>query len=131
MENLVIFLHIVVALLIIVLILLQQGKGAEAGASFGSGASQTVFGSRGGGNFFAKFTAILAVVFFATSFSLTIIAKNKSDIVTIGKNAPAASEQPSSETSAVDSNEGEVSDVPSVGETNVSEVPGEVPASDR
>ncbi|MEO0443146.1 MAG: preprotein translocase subunit SecG [Pseudomonadota bacterium] len=77
MESIVIVIHILVALAIIGLILLQQGKGAEAGASFGGGASQTVFGSQGGGNFFAKLTAILAFVFFVTSFSLAIIAKNK------------------------------------------------------
>ena len=80
METIVIVVHILVALAIIGLILMQQGKGAEAGASFGSGASQTVFGSQGSGNFFAKATAILAFVFFATSFSLAIIAKGKTDI---------------------------------------------------
>ncbi len=63
--------------LIIGLILIQQGKGAEAGASFGSGASQTVFGSGGSWNFFSKMTAVLATVFFVTSVSLALIAKNK------------------------------------------------------
>lgn len=52
MENIVIAVHVLVALSIIGLVLLQQGKGAEAGASFGGGASQTVFGSQGGGDFF-------------------------------------------------------------------------------
>ncbi len=80
METLVIVVHLLVALAIIGLILMQQGKGAEAGASFGGGASQTVFGSQGGSNFFAKATAILAFVFFATSFSLAIIATNKADV---------------------------------------------------
>ena len=78
MENIVIAVHVLVALSIIGLVLLQQGKGAEAGASFGGGASQTVFGSQGGGDFFSKLTAVLAVVFFVTSFSLAIIAKNQS-----------------------------------------------------
>ena len=80
METIVIVIHVLVALSIIGLILMQQGKGAEAGASFGGGASQTVFGSQGGGNFFAKATAVLAFVFFATSFSLAIIAKNKTEV---------------------------------------------------
>jgi len=80
MENIIIGLHVLVALTIIGLILLQQGKGATAGASFGGGASQTVFGSQGGGGFFAKITAVLAFIFFVTSFSLTIIAKNQSAI---------------------------------------------------
>ncbi len=78
MENIVIAVHVLVALSIIGLVLLQQGKGAEAGASFGGGASQTVFGSQGGGDFFSKLTAVLAVVFFVTRFSLAIIAKNQS-----------------------------------------------------
>jgi preprotein translocase subunit SecG len=80
MENIVIVVHVLVALAIIGLILLQQGKGAEAGASFGGGASQTVFGSQGGGNFFSKLTAVLALVFFITSFSLAIIAKNRATV---------------------------------------------------
>jgi len=77
MESIIIVAHIIIALAIIGLILMQQGKGAEAGASFGGGASQTVFGSQGGGNFFAKLTAILAFLFFASSFTLTILAKNQ------------------------------------------------------
>lgn len=80
METIVLVVHLLVALGIIGLILMQQGKGAEAGASFGGGASQTVFGSQGGSNFFAKATGILAFAFFATSFSLAIIAKEKTDI---------------------------------------------------
>tara|TARA_E500000178_G_C16594073_1_gene561697 strand:+ start:220 stop:585 length:366 start_codon:yes stop_codon:yes gene_type:complete len=70
--------HFVVAVALIGLILLQQGKGAEAGASFGSGASQTVFGSSGSWNFFSKSTAVLATIFFVTSISLAVIAKNRS-----------------------------------------------------
>lgn len=80
MENIVIVVHVIVALAIIGLVLLQQGKGAEAGASFGGGASQTIFGSQGGGDFFSKLTAVLVAVFFVTSFSLAIIAKNHSGI---------------------------------------------------
>ncbi|WP_078084323.1 preprotein translocase subunit SecG [Microbulbifer mangrovi] len=74
MEKLVLIVHILTALSIIGLILLQQGKGAEAGASFGAGASNTVFGSQGSGNFFSRLTAIMATVFFVTSFGLAILA---------------------------------------------------------
>ena len=80
MEKIVLIAHVLAALAIIGMILLQQGKGAEAGASFGSGASQTVFGSSGGWNFFSKVTAILATIFFITSFGLAIIAKNNSGV---------------------------------------------------
>lgn len=76
MEKLVLAVHLLTAVGIIGLILLQQGKGADIGASFGSGASQTLFGSAGSWNFFSKITALLVTVFFATSFGLAIIAKN-------------------------------------------------------
>ncbi|MGH1487174.1 MAG: preprotein translocase subunit SecG [Cellvibrionaceae bacterium] len=89
MENIVIIVHVLVALAIIGLILIQQGKGAEAGASFGGGASQTVFGSQGGGNFFSKLTGILAFVFFVTSFSLAVIAKNKASIASQPEGVPS------------------------------------------
>ncbi len=80
MENLIILIHLLTALAIIGLILLQQGKGAEMGASFGGGASQTLFGASGSGNFFSKMTAVLAFAFFVTSFSLAVIAKQKANI---------------------------------------------------
>ncbi|WP_439133921.1 preprotein translocase subunit SecG [Pseudomaricurvus sp.] len=77
MEKIILVVHVLTALSIIALILLQQGKGAEAGASFGAGASQTVFGSAGGGNFFTRATALLAAVFFVTSFGLAVVAKQQ------------------------------------------------------
>lgn len=80
MEKVVLVIHVLTALSIIALILLQQGKGAEAGASFGGGASQTVFGSQGGGNFFTRATAILATVFFLTSFGLAVLAKQNAQL---------------------------------------------------
>tara|TARA_B100000530_G_C15732924_1_gene398514 strand:- start:67 stop:414 length:348 start_codon:yes stop_codon:yes gene_type:complete len=65
------------AIAIVGLVLLQQGKGADAGASFGAGASQTVFGASGSGNFLVRATTIAAVVFFVTSLTLAIFAKNQ------------------------------------------------------
>jgi preprotein translocase subunit SecG len=78
MEQLIIAVHILICFGIVGLILLQQGKGAEMGASFGSGGSQTLFGSTGSGNLLSHATAILATIFFVTSFSLSVLAKNKS-----------------------------------------------------
>ena len=78
METLVIIVHVIAALAIIGLVLLQQGKGAETGAAFGSGASQTVFGSGGSGNFLTRTTSLAAVVFFATSLVLAVFAKQYS-----------------------------------------------------
>ncbi|REH39843.1 protein translocase subunit secG [Paraperlucidibaca baekdonensis] len=78
METLVLVVHIIVAVVMIGLILLQQGKGAEMGASFGAGSSGTVFGSSGSTGFLTKLTAALALVFFVTSLGLAIYAKNQS-----------------------------------------------------
>ncbi|MBB3059635.1 preprotein translocase subunit SecG [Microbulbifer rhizosphaerae] len=79
MEKLVLVVHVLTALSIVGLILLQQGKGAEVGASFGGGASGTVFGSAGSGNFFSRLTAVMATVFFVTSFGLAILARQSAD----------------------------------------------------
>ncbi len=65
--------HILLALMIIGLVLLQRGKGAEAGAGFGSGASGTVFGARGTSTLFSKLTAVFAALFFATSLLLAYL----------------------------------------------------------
>ena len=69
--------HTLIALMIIVLVLLQRGKGAEAGAAFGAGASGTVFGSRGTGHFFSRMTAIFATLFFATSLTLAYLSSQR------------------------------------------------------
>ena len=76
LQQIIIIVHVTIALAIIGLVLLQQGKGADMGASFGSGSSQTMFGSAGGGNVLTKATALLSAAFFATSFGLAIVAKN-------------------------------------------------------
>ena len=76
MDTVVTVVHFITAILIIALILMQQGKGAEMGASLGGGSSQTVFGSTGGGSFFGKLTTILALIFFCTSLGLAVFARN-------------------------------------------------------
>ncbi|MFT6275503.1 MAG: preprotein translocase subunit SecG [Halioglobus sp.] len=81
MEQIVLVAHLIIALAIIGLIMLQQGKGADMGASFGAGASQTLLGSDGSGNVLTRSTTWLAALFFATSFGLAIIATGKSAAV--------------------------------------------------
>lgn len=93
MEKLVLVVHSISALAIIALILVQQGKGAAAGASFGSGASQTVFGSDGGSSFFTRATAIFATIFFVLSIVLAVMAKNNSKIAVQGIPVPPAATQ--------------------------------------
>ena len=80
METLSTFLfvlQVLVAVALIGFILIQQGKGADAGAAFGSGASQTVFGAGGSGNFLTKTTTVLAVVFLANSLALAWVATQR------------------------------------------------------
>lgn len=74
MQQIVLIIHVLVAIGLIALVLIQHGKGADIGAAFGSGASQTVFGSQGSGGFLFKLTATLAVIFFVTSLTLTRMA---------------------------------------------------------
>jgi len=71
MQTLVLILHILAAAGIVVLVLLQHGKGADMGAAFGSGSAGSLFGSAGAANFLSRTTAILAAVFFVTSLGLT------------------------------------------------------------
>lgn len=80
-ETVIIVLHLLVAIGLVGLVLMQQGKGAETGASFGSGASGTVFGSQGSGTFLSRLTAILATIFFLTSLGLAYYASHKATAV--------------------------------------------------
>ncbi|WJN60468.1 MULTISPECIES: preprotein translocase subunit SecG [unclassified Pseudomonas] len=82
LETVVIVVHLLGAIGVVGLVLLQQGKGADAGASFGAGASGTVFGSQGSATFLSRFTAILAAAFFITSLGLAFFAKEKADNLT-------------------------------------------------
>jgi len=74
MQTILIVFHILLALAVIGLVLMQHGKGADAGAAFGSGASATVFGARGSANFLSRATGILAGLFFLTSLVLAFFA---------------------------------------------------------
>lgn len=73
-QKIVLIVHTLIALLIIALVLLQRGKGADAGAAFGAGASGTVFGARGSSSFFSRATALLATAFFVSSLSLAYLS---------------------------------------------------------
>ncbi|HEX3914802.1 MAG TPA: preprotein translocase subunit SecG [Steroidobacteraceae bacterium] len=73
LRGLILGLHVLLAFMIIALVLLQRGKGAEAGAGFGSGASGTVFGARGTSTLFSKLTGVFAALFFVTSLTLAYL----------------------------------------------------------
>jgi preprotein translocase subunit SecG len=78
MYSLISIVHLLVCFCIIGLVLLQQGKGSDMGASFGAGSSQTVFGAQGASNFFSKSTAVCAALFFATCLFLTLLVNMQS-----------------------------------------------------
>ncbi|WP_374528434.1 preprotein translocase subunit SecG [Pseudomonas sp. 32.2.56] len=93
LETVIVVLHLLGAIGVVALVLLQQGKGADAGASFGSGASATVFGSQGSSTFLSRVTAILATAFFMTSLGLAFFAKDKADgMAQVGLPDPAVLE---------------------------------------
>ena len=83
LQSILLAVHLLLSIGIIGLVLLQRGKGADAGAGFGSGASGTVFGARGSSTFFSKTTAILASCFFVTSLGLAYMASHR-----VGASAP-------------------------------------------
>jgi preprotein translocase subunit SecG len=78
MEIVVLIVHVLTALSVIGLVLLQHGKGADMGAAFGSGSAGSLFGASGSANFLSRSTAILATVFFLSSLGLTYFSFNKS-----------------------------------------------------
>ena len=88
MQTLVLVLHILAAIGIVVLVLLQHGKGADMGAAFGSGSAGSLFGSAGAANFLSRTTAILATVFFLSSLGLTYFVTMRSGPKDIMKEGP-------------------------------------------
>jgi preprotein translocase subunit SecG len=120
LQTVVIVVHLLVAIGVVVLVLLQQGKGADAGASFGSGASATVFGSQGSTTFLSRFTAILAGVFFVTSLGLAFFATEQAqNLSQAGLPDPAVLEVPISKP--------QVGDVPALESSPVKGGTEEVP----
>jgi preprotein translocase subunit SecG len=128
MESLVLIVHVLLAAAIIALVLLQQGKGAEAGASFGGGASQTVFGSQGTSSFLGRITAVLAAGLFVTSFALAVYAKEKAtsvndagipsaEVIESAAETPDQAELPAlEENSAPAGSDAPESDIPTAGQ---------------
>lgn len=94
-QKAVLIAHTLIALMIIVLVLLQRGKGADAGAAFGAGASGTVFGARGSASFFSRATAVFATLFFVSSLALAYLSSQASQAPTsLLENAPPVEATP-------------------------------------
>ncbi len=142
MENLqkvVLVAHTLIALLIIIMVLLQRGKGADAGAAFGSGASGTVFGARGSASFFSRTTAVLATAFFVSSLALAYLSSQTTagpssllDDAPVLEQPAAGSDdevpEPAAEPVELPSIEDDASSLPAL-EDDVA-IPDEVPAGD-
>ena len=90
METLTLVVHVLAALAIIGLVLLQHGKGADMGAAFGGGAAGSLFGATGSANFLSRTTAVLATVFFVTSLGLTWFSAHKTDAKGVMSTQPAS-----------------------------------------
>jgi len=112
METLIWIVHVIVAVSVIALVLLQHGKGADMGAAFGGGSAGSLFGSTGSANFLSRSTAILATVFFITSLGLayfgvqqhkpTSVLDRTAVPVTTKPAAPVPATSPNSGSKAVD-----------------------------
>jgi preprotein translocase subunit SecG len=93
MQSLLTVVHIITCILLILVVLIQSGKGAEISASFG-GSSQTIFGSSGGANFFTRLTTALAAIFMVTSVALTMLANSAKKSLFEGQTAVPAQAAP-------------------------------------
>lgn len=124
-EQLVLVVHLLLSLGIIGLIMLQQGKGAEMGASFGAGASQTLLGSSGSGNVLTRATSWMVALFFASSFGLAIIAKDK---ITGGESFDLAIPE-TENTLVLDAAAEAVDDVPAAADSDIPALSDDVPVS--
>ena len=122
-EQIVLVVHVLIACAIIALILLQQGKGADMGASFGGGGSQTLFGPAGGGNALTRMTAILAALFFVTSFGLAIIAKDKTELGSAEGSLDQVAEQLEAQAAEAEAAAAALQDIP---ESLPDSLPGEI-----
>jgi preprotein translocase subunit SecG len=101
--------HVVICLALVGLVLIQQGQGADAGAAFGSGSSQTVFGSRGAGSFLTRLTGGLATALFLTSLVLAYLGAHASGPASVtDKLAPAPMSQPAVPATPAPAGEGPV-----------------------
>ncbi len=101
LESFLLVLHLIVALVVCGLVLLQHGKGADMGAAFGSGSSGSLFGASGSANFLSRSTAVMAAVFFLTSMGLTYMISHKPQVSSV-MDTPVKQQLPSPPPAAQD-----------------------------
>ena len=101
MHTLITVFHVIVALFLILVVLLQSGKGANMGAAFGgAGSSQTMFGSSGAGSFLTKLTTVAAIIFMVTSLSLATVLSGKGKNSVVNEIEETTKSAPSQDNSA-------------------------------
>ncbi|MFT5112474.1 MAG: preprotein translocase subunit SecG [Parasphingorhabdus sp.] len=114
--------HLIAAIAIVALVLLQQGKGADMGAAFGSGSSGSLFGAQGSANFLSRSTSVLALVFFTTGLSLAYIYSKQGNFESVTESVIESSVNSSDPVPAIPGNDAESqgaeSDMPAVPDTN-------------
>lgn len=121
MQTILVVVHLFLAIGLVGLILVQHGKGADMGAAFGSGASASVFGSSGAGNFLSRATAILATLFFITSLALAYFAMNTGENESIMEDSAVPAIEQAAPAAVTE-------DVPVVPEQKAAASQGDVPA---
>ena len=129
LYNVFLIAQVLIALSIIGLVLIQHGKGADAGAAFGGGASGTVFGSRGSGNFLSRATGILAALFFANSLFLAWMTAHPTNSATESIIPAAVSETSDSKAPPAASVPADVPQAAESSTESASEVPADVPTA--
>ncbi|TDJ25608.1 MAG: preprotein translocase subunit SecG [Gammaproteobacteria bacterium] len=116
--------QVLLSVVLITLVLVQHGKGADAGAAFGSGASASVFGARGSGNFLSKSTAIVATLFFIVCMSLGYVASHRQAPDSIMQSVTGV------QTESQQSTSGEISDLPPTEEPAVINPDSDLPPAE-
>lgn len=113
METLVWVVHVLTAVVLIGLVLMQHGKGADMGAAFGTGSAGSLFGSRGSANFLSRSTAVAATLFFITSLSLTYIYSHPTEkLGVMDKINPAATQVAPAAPSAIPADDSKSKEIP-------------------
>jgi preprotein translocase subunit SecG len=122
-EILILLVHVIAAIGVVGLVLLQHGKGADMGAAFGSGSSGSLFGASGSANFLSRTTAVLAAVFFLTSMGLTYVTSHKpqqSSVMDTHKTEQPATQPPAPNPGATDK---PVESAPADGTSKAKDIP--------
>ena len=131
LHSVLLIAHVIISASIITLVLIQRGKGADAGAAFGSGASGTVFGAKGSANFLSRTTAALATLFFVTSLSLAYLGSRTQESQSLMDSVATPAEDVSSILPVTDDMSGAVDDLAGLRDLDVAVTDDLSPSEDE